>query len=59
MIFCDWIYILKVLNLSLDLLGHPVMAHLDKLRSMCNRYCKFLEFGYLGLEMLYVIGDYR
>ena len=33
-IFCDWMYALKVLGLSLDLLGHPVMAHFERLRSM-------------------------
>ena len=34
MIFCDWIYALKVVGLSLDLLGQPVMAHFERLRSM-------------------------
>ena len=34
MIFCDWMYALKVVGLSLDLLGQPVMAHFERLRSM-------------------------
>ena len=33
---CDWIYDLKVVGLSLDLLGYPLMAHLERLRSMCD-----------------------
>lgn len=32
--FCDWIYALKIVGLSLDLLGHPMMAYLEKLRSI-------------------------
>ena len=39
--FCDWMYALKVLGLSFDLLGHPVMAHLDRLRSMCDHSANF------------------
>ena len=37
-IFCDWMYVLKVFGLSLDLLGHLVMAYLDKLRSMDDHF---------------------
>ena len=30
--FYDWMYALKGLGLSFDLLGHPVMAHFERLR---------------------------
>ena len=39
--FWDWINALKVLGLSLDLLGHPVMVHLDRLRSICAHSANF------------------
>lgn len=32
--FCDWIYALKVVGLSSELLGHPVMTHFERLRSI-------------------------
>ena len=34
-IYCDWMNVLNMLGLSLDLLGHPVMARLTKYRSIC------------------------
>ena len=40
-IFCDWMYALKVFGLSLDLLGQHVMAHLDRLRSMSDHSTNF------------------
>ena len=40
-IFWDWMYVLKVLGLSFDLLRHPVMTHLDRLRSMCAHSTNF------------------
>ena len=36
--------------MSLDLLGHPVMAHLDRLRSMCDHcanFCSLLIWGWI------------
>ena len=42
--FWDWMNALKVLGLSLDLLGHPVMAHFDKLRSICAHSANFWSF---------------
>ena len=47
-IFCDWIYALYVLGLSFDLLGHPVMAHLARLRSICDHsanFCNLIIWG--------------
>ena len=38
MIFCDWMYALKVVGLRLDLLGHHVIAHFERLRSMCDHF---------------------
>lgn len=40
-IFWDWMYALKVLGLRFDLLGQPVMAHFDRLRSMCAHSVNF------------------
>ena len=57
-IICDWMYALKVFGLNLDLLGHPVMTHLDKLRFMCDHSANFWSFCYLGLDVLYVLCDY-
>ena len=31
---CDWMYALKVVGLSFDLFGHPVIAHFERLRFM-------------------------
>ena len=39
--FCDWMNALNVLGLNLDLLGHFVMAHLDRLRSICAHSTNF------------------
>ena len=38
MIFCDWMYALKIVGLSLDLLGQPMMAYFERLKSMCDHY---------------------
>ena len=48
MIFCDWMYALKVFGLSLDLLGHPIMAHLDMLRSMCDHFANSYSLSICG-----------
>ena len=32
--FYDWMYALKVVGLNFDLLGQPVMAHFERLKSM-------------------------
>lgn len=40
-IFCDRMYALKVFGLGLDLLGRPVMAHLDRLKSICDHSANF------------------
>ena len=40
--FCDWMNALKMLGLNLDLLGQPVMAHLERFRSMCDHSANFL-----------------
>ena len=36
--YCDWIYALKVLDFSLDLLRHLVMTHFERLRSICDHF---------------------
>lgn len=41
-----------MVDFSLELLGHPIMAHFDRLGSI---YDKFVEFGYLWLDVLYVV----
>ena len=41
-------YALKVVGLSLDLFGHPVIVHLDRFRSMydhCANLCSLLICG--------------
>lgn len=51
-------YALKLFGLSLDFLGHLVMTHLDRLRSMRDHSANFWSLD-LGLDVLYVIRDYR
>ena len=39
-----------MLGLSLDLLGQPVMAHLDRLRSICDHsvnFCSLIIWGWI------------
>ena len=47
-IFCNWMYALKVFGLDLDLLGHHVMAHLDKLRSICDHSTNYWSLTIWG-----------
>ena len=35
---CDWTYTLRVLGFNLDLLGHLVITHFERLRSMCDHF---------------------
>ena len=45
---CDWIYALNVLGFSFDLLGQPVMAHFERLRSICDHSANFCSFVIWG-----------
>ena len=50
-------YALKVAGFSLELLGHPVIAHLERLRSICDHcgyFCSLVIWGWICL-MLSVI----
>ena len=46
--FCDWMYALKVFGLSLDLLGQPVIAHFERFRSMCDHSANFCNLSICG-----------
>lgn len=48
MIFCDWMNALKVFGLSLELLGHLVMTHFDRLRSMCDHSTNLYTLSICG-----------
>ena len=42
--FCDWMYTLNVLGFSFDLLGHPIMAHFERLKFICDHSANFCSF---------------
>ena len=46
--FCDSIYALKMFSLSLDLLGQPLMAHLERFRSICDHSAIFCNLSICG-----------
>ena len=46
--FCDWMNALKVFGLSLDLLGQSVMAHSERLRSICDHSTNFCNLCICG-----------
>ena len=49
-IFCDWMYALNVLDLSFDLLGHFVMTHFERLRSISDHsviFCSLIMWGWM------------
>ena len=48
--FCDWMNVLKVFSLSLDLLGQPVIAHIcfDRYRSMYDHSANFCSLFICG-----------
>lgn len=41
-------YALNVLGFSFDLLGHPVIVHFERLRSMCDHSANFYSFVIWG-----------
>ena len=43
--FCNCMYVLKVFGLNLDLLGHPVMAHFERMRSMYDHLKNFCNLN--------------
>lgn len=45
---CACMYALKVVGLKLNLFGHPVIAHLERLRSRCIHYDNFLSLWICG-----------
>lgn len=57
--FCDWIYALMVLGLSLNLLGHHVMAYFDRLRSMYDRFASFCSLDLCGMMCCMLSNIYR
>ena len=49
---------LKMLGLNLDLLEHLVMAHFERLRSMCDHsanFCNLSIFGWICCMLLVMI----
>ena len=46
--YCDWIYALKVVDFKLELLGQTVMAHFERLRSMCNHFANLKSLVICG-----------
>ena len=48
MICCDWMYVLKVAGFSLELLGHLVMTHIERLRFICDHCAYFWSFVICG-----------
>ena len=46
--FCDWINALKVFGLNLNLLGHHVIAHFERFRSMYDHSANFCSLFICG-----------
>lgn len=52
--FCVWMNALSMEGLSLDLLGHPIIARLDRLRSRCDHlenFGSFLIWGWIHIVL--------
>ena len=46
--YCNWIYALKVFGLSLDLLGQLAMTRFERLSSMCDHSTNFCSLSICG-----------
>ena len=54
--FWDCMKALNVLGLSFDLLGHPVMTHLERFRSMWDHSADFCNLNICGC-MWFMLSD--
>ena len=54
--FWDCMQALKMLGLSFDLFGHPVMEHLARLRSMWDHSANFCNLSICGY-MWFMLSD--
>ena len=46
--FCNWMNALKVFGLNFDWLGHPVIAHFERFRSMYDHFVNFCNLFICG-----------